>query len=301
MLARSLKYMFRPRPKLRIVREHPPGRPLISVIIPTYNRSNVLRIAIQSVLWQTEQDFELLVLGDGCTDDSEDVVSSFGDARIHWYNLPSNSGHQSTPVNAGLARSRGRYIAFLGHDDVWHPYHLQTQVSAITAAAADVGVSVVEMRGPRHAHYRVLTGIFPGGRYDPVKCSPPSGLMITREVYDRIGGWSDYRKVWRNPECEFQHQAHLAGFRFVSTGEMSVFKFTSLQWKNAYIEKPCGEQNTYFERIQRQPWFLLKETIDIAWVHLLKLPMHAWTPPAPPSPHTPGWAVSHYRKYRGLE
>src|SRR5258707_8831106 len=95
LLRRSLKYMFQPRPQVRIVRDPPPGQPLVSVIIATYNWSTVLRMAIHSVLWQTGQNFELLVIGDGCTDDSEDVVRSFGDARIHWHNLPVNSGNQS--------------------------------------------------------------------------------------------------------------------------------------------------------------------------------------------------------------
>jgi glycosyltransferase involved in cell wall biosynthesis len=223
-----LKYPFRPRPKVQIVRELPPGQPLVSVIIPTYNRGNVLRIAIQSVLWQTEQNFELLVMGDGCTDDSESVVNSFGDARIQWHNLPSNSGHQSAPVNAGLALSRGRYIAFLGHDDIWHPDHLRTQLRAIASANAGVSLAVIEMRGPRNSNYRVLSNIFAGGVYNPVKCSPPSGFMISREVYERVGPWNDYRAIWRNPECEFQYQAHLAGFQFVSTGELTVYKFTSV-------------------------------------------------------------------------
>jgi len=301
LIVRSFKYLFRPRPQVRIARELPPGSPLVSVIIPTYNRGNVLRLAIQSVLWQSEQNFELLVIGDGCTDDSESVVKSFGDARIQWHNLSSNSGHQSAPVNAGLARSRGRYIAFLGHDDIWHPDHLRTQLSAISAPTAGVSVAVIEMRGPRNSNYRVLSNIFPGGVYNPVKCSPPSGLMISREVYERLGGWNDYRTLWRNPECEFQYQAHLAGFQYVSTGELTVFKFPSVLWKSPYIEQPSGEQSVYFERIQKERWFLLKETLAIARVHLRRLPMYGFAVPAPPSPDTPGWAVSYYRKFRGLE
>src|SRR5437762_4733085 len=99
--------------------------PQISVIIATYNRSNVLRYAIQSVLWQIFQDFEILVIGDGCTDDSAQVVASFAEPRIRWHNLPQNSGSQSMPNNTGLEMARGTYIAYLGHDDLWYPTHLE--------------------------------------------------------------------------------------------------------------------------------------------------------------------------------
>src|SRR3984957_4345570 len=95
--------------------------PLVSVIIATYNYCNVLRCAIQSALGQTFHDFELLVIGDGCTDESEAVAASFGDSRIHWYNLAGNSGYQAAPNNAGLQMARGRYVAYLGHDDLWLP------------------------------------------------------------------------------------------------------------------------------------------------------------------------------------
>jgi glycosyltransferase involved in cell wall biosynthesis len=301
LLIGSLKYMFRRLPKMQIVRDLPPGEPMVSVIIPTYNRSNVLRIAIHSVLWQTEQNFELLVIGDGCTDDSESVVRSFGDARIRWHNLPENSGHQSAPNNAGLALARGQYIAYLGHDDIWHPGHLGTMVAAITAASADIASSLVEVIGPKGSNFRMITGIYPAGGYDAVRCLPPSGLMHRRGVAERIGGWKHYRTVWRNPECEFEHQAYLEGFRFVSTSGLTVFKFNSAMRKNSYIEKPSHEQEIYLRKIQRRRWFLLKETLDIAWVHLRQLPMKEPAIPAPPMEHTPGWHVTHYRKLRGLE
>jgi glycosyltransferase involved in cell wall biosynthesis len=95
--------------------------PLISVITATYNWSSVLRYAIQSVLWQTLQGFEMLIIGDGCTDDSAEVVASFQDPRLRWHNLPENSGHQSMPNNTRLAMARGKYVAYLGHDDLWYP------------------------------------------------------------------------------------------------------------------------------------------------------------------------------------
>lgn len=300
LLGRSVKYIFRRRPKLRVVREFAGRAPLVSVIIPTFNRSNVLRLAMHSVLWQTEQDFELLVMGDGCTDDSESVAGSFGDARIRWHNLPANSGNQSAPVNAGLGMSRGRYIAFLGHDDIWHPDHLRGMLRTMVSTPAHIASCLTEEIGPKGTNYRLIAGIYPATGYDAVKCLPPSGLMISRAVYERIGGWQDYRTIWRNPECDFQYRAHLENFRFVSTNEVTAFKFNSTLRKNCYVEKPCHEQAAYLKKIRR-PWFLLKEMLGLAWIHLRRLPIHAPALPPPPSPHTPGWHVTQYRKIRGLE
>jgi len=301
LLLRSLPYGLRPRPKVRITRDLAPESPLISVIIPTFNRSNVLRLAIHSVLWQTEENFELLVMGDGCTDDSESVVHSFGDARIRWHNLAVNSGHQSTPVNAGVALSRGRYITFLGHDDIWHPEHLRSMLSKIVSTGADLVSSLTEMIGPKETNFRLVRGNYPAGGFRAGYCLACSGLMYRREVHERVGGWRDYRTVWRNPDCEFQHQALLQGFRFVSTRELTVYKFNSTLRKNCYVDKPCDDQAEYVARIESERWFLLREMLRIARVHLLRLPMVRTAIPAPPSPETPGWNVTQYRKLRGLE
>ena len=94
--------------------------PSVTVIIPTYNWSNVLPYSIASVLRQTLSDFELLVIGDGCTDDSEAVVRRVDDPRVKWINLPKNTGHQSEPNNEGLRQARGQCIAYLGHDTISH-------------------------------------------------------------------------------------------------------------------------------------------------------------------------------------
>ena len=118
--------------------------PRVTVIIPTYNWSNVLPYSIGSVLRQSFTDFELLVVGDGCTDDSEQVVTAIADPRVRWINLPVNSGHQSAPNNEGLLQARGSIIAYLGHDDLWLPHHLEVMVAAIDAGA-DVAHSIVHM------------------------------------------------------------------------------------------------------------------------------------------------------------
>src|SRR3954469_5228985 len=105
--------------------------PRVTVIIATYNWSNVLPYSIGSVLRQTFTDFELLVVGDGCTDDSEQVVASIDDPRVRWINLSANTRHQSGPNNEGLRQARGMLIAYLGHDDLWLPHHLEAHIKAI--------------------------------------------------------------------------------------------------------------------------------------------------------------------------
>jgi glycosyltransferase involved in cell wall biosynthesis len=114
--------------------------PAVSIVTATYNWSSVLRCAIESVRMQTFADFELLVAGDGCTDDSEAVVRAFEDPRLRWMNLPANSGGQAAPNNCGIAAARGEYIAYLGHDDVWYPTHLESLVETIRRTSADLAL-----------------------------------------------------------------------------------------------------------------------------------------------------------------
>lgn len=124
----------------------------VSVIIATYNRSNVLVHTLRSLLRSTDTDWEALVIGDACTDDTAEVVASFDDPRITFTNLPRNIGEQSGPDNEGLRRATGRYIAHLDHDDLWFPDHLERAVGALrdTGVVLDA-TSRVGRRGGRLA------------------------------------------------------------------------------------------------------------------------------------------------------
>lgn len=96
----------------------------VSVVIPTYNRAHVLRRAIDSVLAQTYQNFELIVVDDGSNDDTGTLVESYQHPRIRYVRHVQNKG-QNAALNTGVQLSCGTYCAFLDSDDEWHADFLQ--------------------------------------------------------------------------------------------------------------------------------------------------------------------------------
>ena len=98
--------------------------PYFSVVIPTFNCADRLDLALKSVLNQSFRDFEVLVMDDGSSDSTKEVVISFNDARIRYYWNP-NSGGPATPRNLGMDLSQGDWISFLDADDIWYSNKLE--------------------------------------------------------------------------------------------------------------------------------------------------------------------------------
>jgi glycosyltransferase involved in cell wall biosynthesis len=246
--------------------------PRVSVITATYNWSSVLRYAIESVLGQTLADFEMLVIGDGCTDDSAEVVTSFNDPRLRWHNLPENTGHQSAPNNAGLAMARGEFIAYLGHDDLWYPTHLAEMVNMLESSGADVAYSWLEMIWPPRTGLRLITGITPNGQFQPDLIIPPSSVMHRRDVWRETGDWKDYRTITTSPGDEFLARAFERGKKFTEVKSLSVFKFNAEARPNCYVEKPCHEQARYIQRMKEDPGFIARELAAVVESNMRRHP-----------------------------
>jgi glycosyltransferase involved in cell wall biosynthesis len=113
-------------------------KPKVSVVIPTHNRAQFLKAAIASVLNQTYQDFEIVVVDDASSDDTQKVVSLCRDERIKYIRHEVNKGDAGSR-NTGIVHSHGDYVAFLDDDDEWLPEKLKMQVDLLESSPAQVG------------------------------------------------------------------------------------------------------------------------------------------------------------------
>ena len=233
--------------------------PAVTVIIPTYNWSSVLPYSIGSVLRQTFTNFELLVVGDGCTDDSGSVVERMGDPRVRWINLPTNTGHQSEPNNEGLRQARGKFIAYLGHDDLWLPHHLSCLISALEQGVdLAYGQCLEVMLGPDG--YDRAPAV-PYETYRPGIWLPPTCVVHRRSVTDHIGGWRYYRELDTHPESELWLRAYAANYRFAFVPRLTAIKFPAATRRDVYKVRPCHEQAAWSQRIQNEDNFEVVELI----------------------------------------
>ena len=97
--------------------------PLFSIVIPAYNAQRFLPLTLESIFRQTVQDFEIVVVNDGSTDDTLEILRGIADSRLRI--ITQENGGECVARNRGIKEARGRYIAFLDADDAWRPNHLE--------------------------------------------------------------------------------------------------------------------------------------------------------------------------------
>lgn len=103
----------------------------VSVIIPTYNRSALLRETVESIMSQTYKNIEIIIVSDGSTDDTQAVIENISDKRVKFVQLDKNYGYPAVARNLGMTLASGTYIAFCDDDDLWDHEKLDKQVKVI--------------------------------------------------------------------------------------------------------------------------------------------------------------------------
>jgi glycosyltransferase involved in cell wall biosynthesis len=170
-------------------------QPKVTVIIPTYNRAHYLSVAIASVVAQTFDDFELLVVDDGSTDNTRALLHRLHDSRLRCLWQPHRG--ISAAMNTGLRAARGIYIARLDSDDLWLPDMLAGQV-AVLDARPEIGLvyakaQAMDATGRPLAMTLGMPERYPGDSFRSMvreNCTCNITVVVRRACFDRIG-WYD--------------------------------------------------------------------------------------------------------------
>lgn len=186
------------------------SHPLVSVIIPNYNYGRFLAQTIDSVLAQNYPNIEIIVVDDGSSDESVEVLESYGD-KIKWFKQ-QNSG-VSVARNRGIKESRGEFIALLDSDDVWLPEKIEKQIKLFLEdpeiGLVHCGFVDFDNEGNRHAEHldgmkgRVAEDML---RYQrSVILGGGSAVVFKKKMFDEIGGFS--LNISPAEDWEFYYQA----------------------------------------------------------------------------------------------
>ena len=252
----------------------PEKNPTVSVIIPTYNRAHLIKRAIQSVLNQTYQDFEVIIVDDASTDNTEEVVKSFNDPRIRYIRHEKNKG-AAAARNTGIKTARGKYIAFQDSDDEWLPEKLEKQMKVFENAPAKVGVVYTDMwrimRNKRKCYFSspMITpedGIIYKQALDyKVMNIGIQTAVIKREVFEKVGMFDE--KFPRFIDLEFFIRAS-KHYYFYHLGEPLVNYFDAGKGISANIKALIIARKLilekYFKDIEKDKKVLAKHYLGIA-------------------------------------
>ncbi len=205
-----------------------PGRaPLVSVVIPSHNRAPVLGRAVRSVLAQTLDDLELLVVDDGSSDDPAAALDVLEDPRLGFVRLPDRRG-VAAARNAGIARARGLLVAFLDSDDEWLPRRLERQLGPGTPAstpgpcALACGYARRDASTQRLARMPAARRLASFERFLRGQAPPSSCVILPRACLESVGGLDETLPAFGDYDLLLR-LAH-GGIPFVETDEVLVIK-----------------------------------------------------------------------------
>lgn len=209
----------------------------VTFVIATYKRVDALECTLQSILLQDHQDWTALVVGDCCGDETRDMIRSFDETRIRYYNLPQRFGEQSGPNSVGLSLATGDFVTFLNHDDLLLRDHLAYSLDRMTADGADFFIG--ESANATKLRYEdvgavvpIFTEILPAQKDISCLIHPnpyifdPSSFWLVRTPYaKKVGPWRLASDLWRTPLRDWIMRAWRLGGRFSFGNRITGLRF----------------------------------------------------------------------------
>lgn len=249
----------------------------VSVIIPTYNRSELLKKAIKSLENQSHQNFEIIIIDDFSTDDTAEVVNEMKDDRIIYLKHESNKGG-SEARNTGIQRATGSFIGFLDSDDQWLPDKLEKQLKQFErqpdVGVVYTGVQVVnENNQPTRKIVPKYSGEILPKLFESNCIDTTSSVLVKKEILDQVQGfdaslpscqdWDLYIRLAQVTKFDFVKESmvlfyHHSGERIttnktsVLNGHLSIFE--------KYKELAARQRKSTFHRFTLTIWKVIFRT-----------------------------------------
>ncbi|MGM0932657.1 MAG: glycosyltransferase family 2 protein [Bacteroidota bacterium] len=245
-------------------------QPLVSIIIPTYNRAHLIGETLDSVLAQTYQNWECIVADDGSTDDTLELLQKYNqrDNRIRFIDRPEGKiKGAASSRNVGFENSKGQYIQYLDSDDLLPPDKLELQIASLSKAAqntvaackwgifkknVEVDLVVVDKMKykKRYSPEKFLEALGQGNTY-----LPPHTYLIPRSLVKKSGGWNE--NITTNDDAEFMVRVLIKASQIILIKELTV-----------YYRDFSGDNLSFFSNPQRlqsaiKSWILIEKELQL--------------------------------------
>ncbi len=236
----------------------------VSVVMPAYNHERFVGAAVDSVLGQTYPDLELIVIDDGSSDGTADIVRAYSDPRIRYYHQHNQDAYNA--LNRGMSLSKGFYISIINSDDVYSPDRLKRLVELqrqTSAACIFTDVTPIDDKGnpladdPRHPwsvwhernrEYFLNTGDLYNGFLNGNFMVTTSNLFMTKSLQESVGGFAairylhDYDYIFRillaaEDDTIYIHDEKLLSYRIHGANTLSEAAITGREQDRLLIRK----------------------------------------------------------------
>lgn len=243
--------------------------PRISVIIPTYNRKELLFLAIKSVLDQTFKDFEIIVVDDDSSDGTMETIKKFNDGRLLYIRHDKNIG-VSAARNTGIRASKGSLIAFLDDDDEYLPNKLELQIEMLDKnpeiSLVYVGLFYMDETGKYINHYIPKNKIWRGMiQHDPIGATP----LVRKKCFDEVGLFDEDLPTSNDKDMWLRISDRYT-FAFIKKPLYKV-RFHQIRLTSNFEKKVHGLQKFYqkhYNRINSAPRRLKRDIYFLYYIEL---------------------------------
>lgn len=244
------------------------NEPLISIVIGAFNVEKYLKTTVQSVLNQTYRNFELIIVDDDSKDKTPELAATFAreDSRVRLIQLEKNSGLPAVPRNRGIVESRGEFIAFLDHDDLWTRWKLEDQVNAMLRYPELVMVYSMFWKFYRVNVLSSLFGLVPPKGYalnrTELECANPiacSSVLARLDLVKELGGFDEDPELKAVEDYDFWLRISEHGaIGFIPR----IHVFYRIHSNSTYNEEACYQRARYLfkkRKISQDAFSMSKE------------------------------------------